>query len=108
MEELASGQARFNLIAREAFGMTEVGPVAFMPIEAMDMVGSGSCGMAGPFREIRAADEAGRSLPPGETGELLVRGPGIMKGYYRNPEAAAAAFHGDWFWTGDPFRMDER
>ena len=101
-------EARFNLIAREAFGMTEVGPAAFMPIEAADMVGSGSCGMAGPFREIRVADEAGRSLPPGETGELLVRGPGIMKGYYRNPEATAAAFHGDWFRTGDLFRKDER
>jgi len=101
-------EARFNLIAREAFGMTEVGPAAFMPIEAADMVGSGSCGMAGPFREIRVADETGRTLPPGETGELLVRGPGIMKGYYRNPEATAAAFHGDWFRTGDLFRMDER
>ncbi|HEY8015588.1 MAG TPA: class I adenylate-forming enzyme family protein, partial [Dongiaceae bacterium] len=101
-------EARFNLIAREAFGMTEVGPAAFMPIEAADMVGSGSCGRAGPFREIRVADEAGRSLPPGETGELLVRGSGIMKGYYRNPEATAAAFHGDWFRTGDLFRKDER
>jgi acyl-CoA synthetase (AMP-forming)/AMP-acid ligase II len=101
-------EARFNLIAREAFGMTEVGSAAFMPIEAVDMVGSGSCGMAGPFREIRVADEAGRSLPPGEIGELLVRGPGIMKGYFRNPEATAAAFHGDWFRTGDLFRMDER
>jgi crotonobetaine/carnitine-CoA ligase len=79
-----------------------------MPIEAAAMVGSGSCGLPAPFRECRVADEQGRPLPPGEAGELLVRGPGIMKGYYRNPEATAAAFHGDWFRTGDLFRQDER
>jgi len=101
-------EARFGLIAREAFGMTEIGPAAFMPIEAAGMVGSGSCGIAGPFRECRVADEQGRTLPAGAVGELLVRGPGIMQGYYRNPAATAAAFHGDWFRTGDLFRMDGR
>jgi crotonobetaine/carnitine-CoA ligase len=101
-------ELRFGLIAREAFGMTEIGPAMFMPIEAADMVGSGSCGRPVPYRRCRIADESGRTLPAGETGELLVSGPGIMSGYYNNPEATAAAFHGEWFRTGDLFRMDER
>ena len=104
----ASIEERFDLCAREAFGMTEVGSAMFMPIEATDMVGSGSCGVPAPFRECRIADESGRTLPAGEVGELLIRGPGIMQGYYRKPEATAAAFHADWFRTGDLFRMDER
>lgn len=101
-------ERRFDFVAREAFGMTEIGSGLFMPIEATDMVGSGSCGIPAPFRECRIADMDGNTLPQGEVGELLVRGPGILLGYYRKPEATAAAFHGDWFRTGDLFRQDER
>jgi crotonobetaine/carnitine-CoA ligase len=101
-------EARFDLCAREAFGMTEIGPTLYLPIEATDMVGSGSCGIPCPFRECRVADEQGASVPPGTVGELLVRGPGILLGYYNKPKATHAAFHGDWFRTGDLFRMDER
>jgi crotonobetaine/carnitine-CoA ligase len=100
-------ESRFGLIAREAFGMTETGPALFMPIEATEMVGSGSCGRPVPYRRCRIADEAGRTLPPGEIGELLVQGQGILSGYYNNPEATAAAFRGEWFRTGDLFRMDQ-
>ncbi|MBI1384238.1 MAG: AMP-binding protein [Rhizobiales bacterium] len=101
-------EERFDLCAREAFGMTEIGPTLYMPIEETAMVGSASCGIPCPFRECRIADEQGNTLPPGTVGELLVRGPGIFRGYYRKPEATAAAFHGDWFRTGDLFTMDER
>lgn len=101
-------EVRFGLVAREAFGMTEVGSALFMPIEDTDMVGSGSCGRPAPYRRCRIADEEGRTLPVGEIGELLVQGPGIMTGYYNNPEATASAFHDGWFRTGDLFRMDER
>jgi long-chain acyl-CoA synthetase len=101
-------EERYDFIAREAFGMTEVGTALFVPIEAADMVGSGSCGLAEPFRECRIADEQGNSLPVGSVGELLVRGPGILQGYYKRPDATARAFHGDWFRTGDLFRQDER
>lgn len=101
-------EERFDLCAREAFGMTEIGPSMYMPIEAENMVGSQSCGIPCPFRECRVADENGNTLPPNTVGELLVRGPGILKGYYNNPEATREAFHGDWFRTGDLFRMDER
>jgi crotonobetaine/carnitine-CoA ligase len=101
-------ERRFDFVAREAFGMTEIGAGMFVPIEATDMVGSGSCGIAEPFRECRIADEGGRTLPPGEVGELLIRGPGMLQGYYKKPEATAKAFHGEWFRTGDLFRQDER
>jgi crotonobetaine/carnitine-CoA ligase len=104
----ADVERRFAFVAREAFGMTEIGSGMFMPIEATDMVGSGSCGIPAPFRECRVADPDGNTVPPGTVGELLVRGPGILLGYYRKPEATAAAFHGDWFRTGDLFRQDER
>jgi crotonobetaine/carnitine-CoA ligase len=105
-ENHAALEERFDFIAREAFGMTEIGSGLFMPIEATDMVGSGSCGMPSPFREARIADPQGNSVPVGEIGELLVRGPGLLQGYYNKPEATAAAFHGDWFRTGDLFRQD--
>jgi crotonobetaine/carnitine-CoA ligase len=101
-------EERFDLIAREAFGMTEAGTCLFMPIEATDMVGSGSCGRPGPFREARIVGEDKLPVKQGEIGELQIRGPGMLQGYYKNPEASAAAFDGDWFRTGDLFRQDER
>ena len=104
----AALEQRFGFVVREAFGMTEVGSGLFMPIEATDMVGSGSCGIPVPFREARIADADGMTVAPGETGELLLRGPAMLRGYYRKPEATAAAFHGEWFRTGDLFRQDER
>jgi len=99
---------RFDVSAREAFGMTEIGTGLFMPIEEAGMIGTGSCGIPAPFREAYVADDEGRAVADGQTGELLVRGPGILRGYYKKPEATAAAFFGDWFRTGDLFRRDER
>ena len=99
---------RFDFVAREAFGMTECGSGLFMPIEATDMVGSGSCGKPSPYREARIVDEAGTPVAPGETGELQIKGPGMLQGYYNNPEATEAAFQDGWFRTGDLFHQDER
>lgn len=101
-------EERFDLIAREAFGMTEAGTCLFMPMEATDMVGSGSCGRPGPFRKARIVDEFGQPVNIGEVGELQISGPGMLQGYYKNPEATAAAFDGEWFRTGDLFKQDER
>lgn len=99
-------EERFNLTAREAFGMTEIGSGMFMPIEADDRVGSGSCGIASPFRTLRIVDERGAEVKVGEMGELEVHGPGIFDGYHRNAEATERAFRDGWFRTGDLFRRD--
>ncbi len=104
----AAIEQRFNVNAREAFGMTELGSATYMPLEVEDMTGSGSCGMAGPFRECKVVDSEGREVPRGEIGELIVRGSGILKGYFNKPEATRDAFYGDWFRTGDLFRQDQR
>lgn len=101
-------ERRFDIVAREAFGMTEIGAGLSVPLEAEDMTGSGSVGRPAPFRECRIADPAGNTLPPGEVGELLFRGPGMLQGYYRNSAATAAAFHGEWFRSGDLARQDDR
>lgn len=100
-------EARFDLNAREAFGMTEIGPAMFAPIERSDKVGSGSCGVPCPFRQCRIVDEAGNPVRQGTIGELQISGPGIMLGYYNNPEATAEVLRDGWFSTGDLFRQDE-
>jgi crotonobetaine/carnitine-CoA ligase len=59
-----------------------------------------------PFAELRVVDDDGRDVPDGEMGELFVRTPIVTKGYYRDPEATAAAFRDGWFLTGDFVRRD--
>lgn len=105
-DEHAAMEQRFGAPIRPAFGMTEIGVGLIMPIEAQNMVGSGSCGRPAPFRECRIVDDKGNPVPTGHTGELLIRGPGLFKGYYRKPDATAQAFYGDWFRTGDLARCD--
>jgi crotonobetaine/carnitine-CoA ligase len=107
-ENHAALEERFDFVVREAFGMTETGSGLFMPIEATDMVGSGSCGKPAPYREARIVDADDRPVPRGEVGELQLRGPGMLQGYYKKPEATAAALEDGWFRTGDLFRQDEQ
>jgi len=65
-----------------------------------------SVGVAQTPVRIRIADAQGRDLPPGEVGEVLVRGDSVMAGYWRNPEATAAAIRGGWLLTGDVGCLD--
>ncbi len=101
-------ERRFQVPAREIFGMTEVGPGTFMPFEVEDMVGSGSIGAPSMFRKVRIRDAEGRPVAPGEPGELQVTGPSMLKRYVNKPEATARSFDGEWFRTGDLARQDER
>jgi acyl-CoA synthetase (AMP-forming)/AMP-acid ligase II len=68
----------------------------------------GSVGAPRTGMDVAILDEAGRRLPPGETGEICVRGPAVFAGYFENPEANAKAFAGGWFHTGDLGHLDAR
>ena len=65
-----------------------------------------SVGVAQSCIEVRVADDADRPLPPDAPGEVLVRGDAVMRGYWRNPEASAAALRGGWLHTGDVGALD--
>jgi long-chain acyl-CoA synthetase/crotonobetaine/carnitine-CoA ligase len=99
-------ERRFNAIARESYGMTEVGSALMMPISAGEMVYERTCGLAAPLREVRIVDEEGHDVPDGGVGELWVAGRAILWGYYMRPEANAVSFRGKWFRTGDLFRRN--
>ena len=75
-------------------------------IAASDDARLGSVGVTQRGIELRIADDEGTALPAGELGEVLVRGPTVMRGYWRNPEASAAALAGGWLRTGDVGCLD--
>jgi len=100
-------ERRFNVVGRDSFAMTEIGLGTFVPTEATHMVGSGSCGLAAPFRELQVVNEDGQEVPRGEVGELWVAGPGMFWGYYKKPAANAESFRGKWFRTGDLVYQDD-
>ncbi len=66
-----------------------------------------SVGAAQSVVRVAIVDEAGRELPRGEVGEIVVKGATVMKGYWQNPEATAKTIRDGWLWTGDMGRMDE-
>jgi fatty-acyl-CoA synthase len=90
----------------QGWGMTETGPSAIVLGADKVIEKQGSCGLPVMHVEARIADAEGRTLTPGETGELLVRGPSITPGYWNRPEATEEAWHGAWFHTGDAARQD--
>ncbi|SLN75695.1 class I adenylate-forming enzyme family protein [Oceanibacterium hippocampi] len=100
-------QRRFSVVAREGYGMTEIGGATIVPTAATEKALIPTCGLPGPFRELRIVDEEGNDVPDGETGELWVAGRSILLGYYKRPEANKDSFRGRWFRTGDVFRRDE-
>jgi len=99
-------EAKFGIGIIETMGLTEtVAPAFSNPIDAAERR-IGSVGRASGC-EAKVVDEAGRTVPDGETGEILLRGPQVTTGYYRNPEATAGAFTADgWLRTGDLGRRD--
>ena len=92
----------------EGWGMTETSPTGtFTPAHGMRK--AGSCGMPIPNIELKfeSLTEPGTDAAPGEPGELCIRGPNVMKGYWKNPEATAKAMTKDGFFrSGDVARMD--
>lgn len=100
-------EARFEVTVVNAYGLSETVCDALF------------CGPHGETRrvgtlgrpagcEARIVDDAGREVPPGETGELILRGGIVMKGYFRQPEATAAVLRDGWFHTGDLASVDDK
>lgn len=93
----------------EGYGLTETGLVVGMPPEHADaLTGSGSIGAPCPEVDVRLVDEHGRAVAAGEPGELIVRAPGMMRGYLGRPEETAATVRDGWLKTGDLARVDDR
>ncbi|MCX7633450.1 MAG: AMP-binding protein [Turneriella sp.] len=84
----------------EGYGMTETAPLIAMRRPGKVILGTVGFPPEGTQVEIRD-EETGKTLPPGERGVIFVKGPGVMQGYYKNPEATAKVLQDGWINTGD-------
>ncbi|MBC9958076.1 AMP-binding protein [Yimella sp. cx-51] len=106
-EQHADLESRWGTSWFEAFGMTESGADLIVSPDDHDIaVGTACLGRAHRGREVVLLDPEGQVLPLGSSGELAVRGVGLMDGYWRNPEATAAKFRDGWLLSGDHVRTD--
>ena len=92
----------------EAYGLTETSPAA--TINPLDLPAyNGSIGLPVPSTEIALRDDAGKDVPPGQPGEICIRGPQVMAGYFNRPDETAKVMTPDgFFMSGDIGIMDER
>lgn len=87
----------------EGYGLTEASPAIAGPY---DNPVFGSFGRAFPGCEIKIVNEGGKELPPGDIGEIIVKGDMVFKGYFNCPEATKAVLRNDWLFTGDLGKKD--
>ncbi|PXA30219.1 long-chain fatty acid--CoA ligase, partial [Acinetobacter baumannii] len=89
------------------FGQTEMSPVTCL-LEGADALRKiGSVGRVVESVEARVVDDAMNDVAPGGIGEIVYRGPGMMAGFWQNPQGTAEAFAGGWFHSGDLVRVDD-
>jgi fatty-acyl-CoA synthase len=99
---------RKGIVFRQGYGLTEVGANCFSMTDEDSVPKTGSVGKPIFHSEMRIVDpQGGEEIGAGESGELLIRGPHVCSGYWRNPEATAEAIVDGWFHTGDMARRDE-
>lgn len=96
-----------NAALGETYGMTE-SSATITTLDPKDVLRK-MASVGRPFvnTEIRLVDEGGRDVAVGQVGEILARGPNIMEGYFKEPEATAEALKGGWLYTGDLGKMDQ-
>ena len=100
-------EKRFDCLFIESMGQTELSPLVMINPPHRDKRRLGSCGLTACNMETRLVDENNHDVPLGEVGELVVKSPCVMKGYYNLPEANELAFRGGWLHTGDLLRQDK-
>lgn len=106
VEVLRAFENTYGVPVLEGYGLSETSPVAsFNHLDRPAKPGS----IGTPVRGVEMAivDASGATLPTGEIGEIVVRGPNVMKGYWNRPDATAEAIQDGWFHTGDLGRVDE-
>ena len=95
-----------SLAVIQGYGLTETSPlITLVPLE-YEQQKMGSIGRAVPHAEIKLLDEKGEEVPVGEVGELVVKGPMVMKGYHNDPEGTQERIKDGWFYTSDLCRKD--
>ena len=104
VEVMRGFEEKFNTTVLEGYGLSETSPVAVFTVAGQARAGSVGFPVWGV--EVRVVDETGTDVEPGELGEIIIRGHNIMKGYYKRPEATAAAIKNGWFYSGDIGRYD--
>jgi fatty-acyl-CoA synthase len=88
---------------QQVYGATETCPIALVQSRAEALAAPGSIGRPAPHAECRLVDASGALCPPGADGEIQVRGPGVLRGYWKRDDALTAD---GWFPTGDVGRID--
>jgi long-chain acyl-CoA synthetase len=92
---------------RQGYGMTEASPVTHIGFLAPELYRPESVGVPVVETDCRVVDEKENDVAVGEAGELVMRGPQFMLGYWKSPDATAAVLRDGWYWTGDIVRVDE-
>lgn len=95
-------------IIRQVYGQTEAGGNSTVMPAALAAAHPDKCGWGGVFTHHRIVDADGRDLPPNTEGQILIRGPSVMLGYWNNPQATAETIRDGWLYTGDIGTMDEQ
>lgn len=95
-------------IIRQVYGQTEAGGNSTVMPAHLAADHPDKCGWGGIFTHHRIVDADGNDLPPNTEGQILIRGPGMMMGYWNNPQATAETIRDGWLWSGDLGMMDEQ
>jgi fatty-acyl-CoA synthase len=90
----------------QVYGSTETAPIALYQTARDAFTSVGSCGKPAVHCEARIVDDAAKEVPPGERGEILIRGPNVMQAYWRNAAATSLALRDGWFHSGDIGHVD--
>ncbi len=101
----AAAEKTFGVTVLQGYGCTESSAV--ISTESMLDHRAGSVGRPAPHAEVAILDLDGNAVPAGEDGEICVRGPGVMLGYWKDPELTAQTVRDGWLHTGDVGRFDE-